>query len=110
MPDETATHVPVDLPVHARGIPEGEVVRPTFPVPIQLSNQSRDRLEALMTIGHLMQLLSFPLDRFVRRKHIQVPLRASFQIAIIAKRVSQKVQTRPWLPQVHHSRLFPVDL
>src|SRR5579864_5544663 len=104
MPDETATHVPVDLPVHARGIPEGEVVRPTFPVPIQLSNQSRDRLEALMTIGHLMPLLSFPLDRFVRRKHIQVPLRASFQIAIM------KVQTRPWLPQVHHSRLFPVDL
>src|ERR1700730_10414061 len=110
MPDETASHVPVDLPVHASGIPEGEVVRPAFQVPIQLSNQSRDRLETLMTVGHLMQLLSFSSDRFVRRKHIQVPLMAAFLIAIIAKRVSQKVQARPRLPKVHHSRLFPVDL
>src|SRR6266850_4598653 len=105
MPDETASHVPVDLPVHASGVPEREVVRPASQVPIQLSNQSRDRLETLMTVGHLMQLLSFSLDRFVRRKHIQVPLMASFQIAIIPKRVAQKIQTRPRLPQVHHSRL-----
>src|ERR1700738_1215593 len=110
MPDETASHVPVDLPVHARGIPEGEVVRPAFQVPIQLSDQSRNRLVALMTVGHLAQLLSFSLDRFIRRKHNQIILMASFSLAIIPKRVSQKVQIRPWLPQVHHSRLFPVDL
>jgi hypothetical protein len=106
MPDETASHVPVDLPVHARGIPEGEVVRPALQVPIQLSNQVRDRLEALMTVGHLAHFIPFPLDRFLRRKHIQIPLMASFQIAIIPKRVSQKVQTRPFIPQVHHARLF----
>src|ERR1700676_2029813 len=100
MPDETASHVPVDLPVHASGVPEREVVRPAFQVPIQLSNQSRDWLEALMTVGHLMQLLSFSLDRFVRRKHIQVFPSASFQIAVVPKRVSQKVQTPPSPPHI----------
>jgi hypothetical protein len=110
VPDETAAHVPVDLPVHASGIPKGKVVRPAFPVPIQLSNQDRDRLEALMTVSHLVQLLSFSLDRFLRRKHIQIFPSASFQIAVVPKRVSQKVQTRPFFPQVHHPCLFPVDL
>src|ERR1700675_4796585 len=97
MPDETASHVPVDLPVHARGIPKGKVVRPAFQMSIQLSNQDRDRLEALMTVGHLAQLIPFSLDCFLRRKHIQVFPNASFQIVVVPKRVPQKVQTRPWL-------------
>src|SRR5450432_657971 len=91
MPDQAAAYEPVDFPVHARGISKGKVVRPSFQVPIQLSNQFRDRLKALTAVRHLMQFLPFSLDRFLRRKHIQVPLIASFQIPIIPKCVSQKV-------------------
>src|ERR1039458_1392683 len=110
MPDQTAAYEPVDFPVHALGIPKGKIVRPPFQMPIQLSNQFRDRLKALMTVRHLVQLFPFPLDCFLRRKHIQVPLIASLQIPIIPKCVPQKVQARPFFPQIHHPRLFPVDL
>jgi hypothetical protein len=60
MLDQTALNMAFDLAVSARGIPNGEVVRPSFQVPIQLSNQDRDRLNALMTIRHFVQL--FPVD------------------------------------------------
>src|ERR1017187_559894 len=94
MLDQATAHVPVNLPVNAAGVPNGKIVRPPFQVPIQLANQARDRLEALITVRHLVQLLPLPLDRLFRRKHIQVLLVAPFQIAIIPKRVSQKVQAR----------------
>src|SRR5712675_3032207 len=110
MLDETALNKAVDLTVNTRRVPEGEVVRPAFQVPIQLSNQNRDRLETLMTVGHFVQLLPLPLDRLLRRKHIQISPPASFQITVVPKRVPQKVQTRPFVPQIHHSRLFPIDL
>ncbi len=110
MMDQTALNMALDLAVGADGIPEGKVVRPTFQVPIQLSNQDWNRLEAPVTIGHLVQLRPLPLDGFLRREHIQVFLAASFPIAVVSKRVSQKVQTGPFLSQIHHSRLFPVDL
>src|SRR6267154_5195301 len=93
MLDETALNIAIDLTVDAHGVPDGKVVRPASQMPIQLSNQNRNRLETLMTVGHLVQLLPLPLDRFLRRKHIQIFPSASFQIAIIPKRVSQKVQT-----------------
>ena len=48
--------------------------------------------------------------QMLERKHIQVFPIPSFQIAILPKRVPQKVQACPWFPQVHHLRLFPVDL
>src|ERR1039457_6768418 len=92
MLDETAPNVSIDLAVGARGIPKGKVVRPPFQVPIQLANQHRDRLETLMTVGHFVQLRPLPLDGLLRRKHVQVFPVASFQIAVIPKRVSQKVQ------------------
>src|SRR6516225_565777 len=65
MLDQTVPNVAFDLTVGTRGIPEGKVVHPSFQVPIQLSNQDRDRLMALTTIRHLMQLLPFPLDRLL---------------------------------------------
>src|SRR3954470_18788151 len=110
MLDQTVPNVTFDLTVGAGGVPDGKVVHPAFQVPIQLSNHDRDGLMALMTVRHLMQLLPLSLDRFPRRKYIQVLPIASFQIAVIPKRISQKVQTRPFFSQVHHPRLFPVDL
>src|ERR1035437_3155586 len=70
MLDQTALNMALDLTVGAAGAPEGKVVRPTFQAPVLLSNQGWDRLETLMTVGHLVQLLPLPLDRFHRRKHI----------------------------------------
>src|SRR5258708_6052257 len=110
MLDQTALNIAVDLTVNAPGVPDGKIVRPPFQVPIQLSNQGWDRLETLMTVGHFVQFLPLSLDRLLRRIHIQVFACASFQIAVVPKRVSQKVQTRSLFPQIHHSRLFPVDL
>src|ERR1039457_3873770 len=65
-----------DLPVRTRGVPNGKVVRPPLQVPIQLPNQCQDRLKALMTVRHLVQLLPLPLDRLFRRKHIRTSCRA----------------------------------
>src|ERR1700730_1043493 len=110
MLDKTGTHVPIDLPVSDQGIPDGKIVRPSFQVSIQLSYQDRNRLKALMTICHFMQLLPLPLNRFLRREHIQIFPIAPFQIAVIPERVSQKVQPRSWFPQVPSPSLFPIDL
>src|SRR5690349_7270506 len=90
MLDQASCQVPIKLAKHAGGIPETEVVRPPSQVPIQL--------------------LPFPLDGFLRRKHIQIFATAAFSVAIPSKCVSQKVQTRSLLPQIHYPRLFPVDL
>jgi len=90
--DRTALNMAFDLAVGAPGIPEGEVARPSFQMPIQLSNQDRDRLKALMTIRHFVQLFPFPLDRLLRRKHVQIFPRTSFQIAVVPKRLSRPLE------------------
>src|SRR5260370_8654574 len=107
MLDQTALNIALDLAVGAHGVPKGKVVRPSLQVSIQLSNQDRDRLEALMTIGHLVQLLPLSLDRLLRRKHIQVVPVSPFAVAGVPKRVSQKLQTGSLLPPVHHPPLLP---
>src|SRR5215472_897240 len=89
MLDQTVPNVALDLTVGTGGVPEGKVVHPAFQVPIQLSNHDRDGLMTLMTVRHLMQLLPLPLDRFPRRKYLQVLPTASFQIAVIPKRKSR---------------------
>src|SRR5215467_1483409 len=110
MLDQTVPNVALDLTVGTRGIPKGEVVHPALQMPIQLSNQDRNRLMTLMTVCHFAQLLPLALNRLIRRDHIQIFPITSFQIAVVPKRVSQKVQTCPFFPQVHHPRLFPIDL
>ena len=67
--DQTISKVSIHLAEDTGGVPKGEVVRPTFLLPIPLSI-------------------------------------TPFQAAILAKRVSQKIQARPFFPQVHHSRLI----
>src|SRR5215467_6420417 len=99
-----------DLAVGTGWVSDGEVVHPTSQMPIQLSNQDWNRLTVLMTIRHLPQLLALPLDRLLRRKHIQVVSIASVQITVVPKCVTQEAQSYPFFPQVHHPRLFPVDL
>ena len=85
-------------------VPEGKVVHPTLQMPVQLSDPYRDWLMALMTVCHFAQLLPLALDRLIRRDHIQVFPITSFQIAVVPKRVAQKVQTCSFLPQVHDLR------
>jgi hypothetical protein len=79
-------------------------------MPIQFPNEDRDWLMVLMTTRHLPQLLALPLDRLLRRKHIQIVSIASFQITVVPKCVTQEAQTYPFFPQVHYPRLFTVDL
>src|SRR5713101_3734629 len=98
MLDQTALNMALDLAVGAHGIPQGKVVCPSFQMPIELSDQDRDRLKALMTIRHFVQLLPLSLDRLLRRKHIQILSTSTFPVAIVPKCVPQKVQTRAFLP------------
>ena len=110
MSEQTVPNVAFDLTVGTGWVSEGEVVYPTSEMPIQFPNQDRDRLVALMTTRHFVQLLPFPPERLLRRKHVQVLPVTTFPIPVISKRVPQKVQTRPFFPQVHYPRLVPVDL
>jgi hypothetical protein len=110
MPEQTVPNVAFDLTVGTGWVPEGEVVYPTSEMPIQFPNQDRDRLVALMTTRHFVQLFPFPPERLLRRKHVQVLPMTSFQIVVVPKRKPQKIQTRALFPQVHHPRLFPIDL
>ncbi len=100
MLNQTALNVAFDLTVSAYWVSEGKVIRPTFQVPVQLANQDRDRLETLMTVRHLMQLLPLPLDRLLGRKDIQVFPTASFQI---------RGRTEMCTPESSDSLPFPVD-
>jgi hypothetical protein len=52
MLDQTASEVSIDLAVDAGGAPKGEVIRPSSQTPVPLSNQHRNRLKALVTVGH----------------------------------------------------------
>src|SRR5438128_9462659 len=86
--------MPVDLTKRVPWISELEVVAPAFQVPIKLVNQCRYRLMALMTVRHLRQLVPFPLQRLLRRSHMQIPVAAAIPVAVPAKCETQKVQTR----------------
>ena len=110
MLDQTVPNIALDLTVGAGGVAERKVIHPAFQMPIQLANQDWNRLETLTTLGHLVQLFPLPLDRLPRRKHIQIFPVPAFPVAVVPKRVAQKVQTCPFFPQVHHPRLFPIDL
>src|SRR6266581_9305446 len=100
MLDQATLNVALDLTVGAYGVPQGKVVRPSLQMPVQLPDQGRNRLKALTTIRHLMQLPPLLPDRLLRREHIQVFPIASFAVAVVPERVSQKVQARPLFPQV----------
>src|SRR5690606_16287160 len=102
MLDQTALNVALDLRVGTRDVPETEVVSPALQLPVQLANQDRNGLETLTAVRHFVQLLPLPLDGLFRREHVQVFPPTSFQIAVVPERIPQKVQTRPFFPQVHH--------
>jgi len=93
MLDETVPNVALDLTVGAGGVPEGKVVHPTLQVSVQLSDQYRNWLMALMTVRHSVQFLPLSLECLDRRKHIQVFPIASFPVAVVPKRIPQKGQT-----------------
>ena len=64
----------------------------------------------LRIAGHRPQLIPLPLQRLARRRHVQIAMPTPFQVAVVSERVSQKVQVRLLLAQVHHARLLTVDL
>src|SRR5260370_30842981 len=106
---KTITNVQVDLSESHAWISEGEVVLPALQVPIELLNQVRERLPALTTIRHLMQLLPFPLQRFCRRPHVQVLPAPTPQVPVVPERESQQVHLFSFFPQIADPRLLPID-
>src|SRR5258708_5759471 len=91
MSEQTLADMPVDLAKRLPRITVLKVVRPTFEVPIQPRNQFRDRLMALTTVRHLLQPVPLPLQRLLRRPHVQISLGAPIAVAMLAKRLSQIV-------------------
>src|ERR1017187_6528424 len=51
MLNQATAHVPIDLPVRTRGVPNGKVVRPPLEVPIQLANQAHGELLSVHKIN-----------------------------------------------------------
>src|SRR5712691_471287 len=110
VPREALSRVPVDLPICHSRISIPKVVCPSSQVQVQLLDQPRQRLETHPTARHLSQLRPLSRQRLRRRANIQVFPPAPFQVQVVPKRVSQKVQARSFFLQVHHPRLLPVDL
>src|SRR6266568_2105002 len=110
MPREALSRVPVDLPVPHPRISIAKVVCPSSQVQVHLLDKPRQRLKTHPAARHLSQLCPFPRQRLRRRAHVQVFPPAPFQVQVVPKRVSQKVQARSFFLQVHHPRLLPVDL
>src|ERR1700682_785363 len=107
---ETVHDVRVDLSEGDPRVAKVEVVLPAFQVPVQLLHQLRDRVHTLTMIRQLMQLLPFLLQSLPRRTHMQIPPPPTLQVIKVTECESQKVQTRSFLPQLHHARLLPIDL
>ena len=98
--EQTVADMPVDLAKRVSRISKLEVVAPAFQVPIEPINQFRYRLMALMTVRHLRQLVPLPLQRLLRRPHMQVLVSATVPVALPAECVAQKVQTCLLLAQI----------
>src|SRR5882724_10544523 len=107
---ETVMNVPIDRAKSLRGIAKIEVVLPAFHLPVHLVNQVRNGLIALPMISHLMQLLPLLLQSLSRRTHVQISPSTTLQVVVIAEREAQKVQVFPFLFDIHHAGLLPVDL
>src|SRR6266404_4722986 len=110
VPREALSRVPIDLPISLSRISIPKVVCPSSQVLVQLLDQPWQRLETHPTACHLSQLSPLPRQRLRRRDHVQVFRPAPFQVQVVPKRVSQKVQARSFFLQVHHPRLLSVDL
>src|ERR1035438_187439 len=103
-------NVRVDLPSRHTRITQRKVVPPALQVSIELLDQQRNRFPGLSQPCQLTQLLPLPCQGFLRRNHVQVAMLPTSQVAVVPKRISQKVQGTAHLPQVYFARLVPVDL
>src|SRR5208337_5347789 len=82
MAREAFAHIAVDRPEGDARVPEREVVRPPFPMSIQLFHQPWEGFEALRRVGPRPQLLPFPGQGLLRRSHIQVAMLAPSPVAV----------------------------
>src|SRR3977135_4300804 len=110
VPREALSRVPVDLPIPHSRISIPKVVCPSLQVQVQLLDQPRQRLETHPLARQLSQLSPLSRQRLRRRAYVQIFPPAPFQVQVVPKRVSQKVQARSFFLQVQHPRLLPVYL
>ena len=86
--DHPALDEIVEFPEFSPAVTHLEVVLPAHQMLVELLDQVANRLEALLRPGELSDLFPFLLQRFPRRKQVQVPPRSSFQILLISEAVS----------------------
>ena len=72
---------------------------------VELLNHSRQRHKTALLVDPLTQLVPLSFESLLRYAHVEVAVSVSFQIAIIAKRVSRKVELHSLLLEVYY-RLF----
>src|SRR5205823_6393909 len=107
---QAATYVRVNLPERGTRVPKTKVIRPATQMSIQILNQHRDGIATVPTTDQLPQLGPLPCEGLRGGKHVQVAMAAPLAVTVLAEGESQKVQGHPFLLQVNHSGLAPVDL
>src|SRR3990172_8638004 len=89
---ETVSCVPVDRPECLARVAVLEVVPPSPQLLVEFPDQDWDGFEAHAGAGSLPQFCLFPLDRLLRRSHVQVAPIPALPVPVIPERVSEKVQ------------------
>src|SRR5262245_47076061 len=96
-------HVGIDVPKSFARITVAKVVCPASEVSIELLDKLWQRHKAPLRTHHLTQLLPLSHQSLLRYGHVEISVTASSPIAIVAKRVPQKVELLSRLRSEEHT-------
>ena len=91
--EQAVLHELVDFPKDHRGIAMREVLLPAPEQPIDFADHFRDRLEATVSTGEGSYLVAQAGEGCIRGKHVPIAPAAAIQVAVVAEREAQEVQT-----------------
>src|SRR5215218_10255058 len=110
MPCQAFPREAVDLPEGAPAVAQPEVVGPPVEVAVEPHDQVGQWRMTLLPVDHPAQFLALARQRLLGGMEVPVASVAPLQIAVEAEAEAEEVEGLPRFAQVHHPRLFPVDL
>ena len=110
MTHQTTLNVPVHRTHCFPWVAKGKVVGPTTSASIDRLDKLRYRHKALAAADQCANGLAVLLQRLFGRCHIQVPVAASHQVAIVPERVAQKIHAGSGVSEVDHLGFRSVQL
>jgi hypothetical protein len=88
-----------------------EVVPPAYQLPVDLDDHAGNWHTTAPSGRQFAQLIALTSNRFLRHKHVEVPLfPVSIQTSIKTKGKAQKIKAASYFFEVYHLGLFPIDL